>query len=472
MGMRTLREHVHMLLPHGMSIHETKSLRFNDVYMLLDTSVQEEFDVLGLTNVASMVKADDIGCIQIRKLIYDETDSQFMSRFMPYVSSMYAVNITKRNVSMDTRESFNVSDKYIRSQTVMNTVNAAYFMQERCGTCGGQLEHTKKKHVCPFFCIATCQMADSSHLKNVMAFIDYNILATTTDKDSPKNTPCISVHVITPSHLLSVCFSIIDTLNLLLCLGIGVQFDPERALPCPDFLSEMPVDIMSLSTVIAFYMQYVVPSNLGERKRTAVCKILIGVGEHILRTSVLKPMIIPFVMTYIETPDMDQYYMQTPMRYVVQILQKNKINWPVVSDMVTHVPVIQKEVELQQFLSFLAPFSVCRVDLVNVFREWSPGHAKMLLGPNIQKKLQSASLNVPNEDLGNLLYGVRCFFHVNQQTFYREELQIVDPTAMSTVDISELELRFLLILFRGGLSRKSIHYERKDICSVVCPGPE
>ena len=474
--MCALREHVHTLLPRGMSVCETKELRLDDLYVQLEGSVQHEFGVLGMNHNGSdgVGHLSDTACIiTIRKLIFDASELQFISRFMPYLASSYALSIKKRNLSMDVKETFEINDRQSRSQMVLSTVNTAYFLLQRCGACGGQLEHNKKTHSCSFFCVAACQMASTHELKNVVAYVEYNILASAVGKHETKNTPCVSVHVITPSRLLSACYGVIDTLQLLLRCTLGVHYNALQEVPFPRFLSSLSVDVMCVSNVIAFYMQHAVPLNLGERKRAAIAKILLATAEYMLRTSVLKPMIVPFVMARIENPDTDQYYVQTPMRCVVQIMQKSRIKWPLFSDTIQYPSAaIKKEVEIAQLLSFLAPFQVCRADLAPVFREWTSTHAETFVGHNIQKQLQNASLGVPNTKLNELLYAVRCFFDTNQQIFYREELHIMDFTGQSTMDIRELELRFLLMLFRGGLSRNPIQFEPKDVCDVICPVPE
>ena len=95
-------------------------------------------------------------------------------------------------------------------------------------------------------------MAGNCTLENVVAFVEYNLLATTLCASASENSPCVSLHVITPSQLLLACFSVIDTLGVVLRLAMGVQYDAEPVIPCPDFLNVARLDIMSLLTVVEF----------------------------------------------------------------------------------------------------------------------------------------------------------------------------------------------------------------------------
>jgi len=465
-----LHEHVCALLPDDMCVHTTTEIEVHELYGQLECWAQHEFAVLGGSAGVVGVLARDAVRIKVRQLQFEEPKPQFMSRFMPYTSSTHVVSIKKRNVSMDVRESFDVCNSASRSRLVHNTVNAAYFLHERCGACGAQLENSRKPHSCSFFCIAACQVAGKCVLENVVAFVEYNLLATTLRASGNENTPCVSLHVITPSRLLSVCFSVIDTLAAVLRFAMGVQYDAKHTIPCPDFLRVARLDIMSLSTMVEFYVQHAVPASLGERKRVAVGRILLGVGEYFMRTSVRKPMVVPFVSADITHVEVNKYYMQSPMRRIVQNLQKSTIRWSMVSDRVAYgPPAIQKSVEDALFLAFLSPFAVCHADIVVACSEWSDKHAANFGSNNIQQRLNNASLAADNQHLDRLLFSVRCFFHVNQQMFYREQLLVADPQAKNSYDIRELELRFLFMLFRNGLSRRNVHFEPNDVCTVICP---
>ena len=462
-----LHEHVCALLPADMCVHTSTEVGVDELYAQLECWTQYEFGVLGAAtgNVGALTSGAN--CIRIRQLQFEDPQPHFMTRFMPYTSSTNVVSIKKRNVSVDARESFDVCDSASRSRLVQNTVNAAYFLQQRCGACGALVENTRKPHSCSFFCIAACQVAGTCTLENVVAFVEYNLLATTLRFSAGENSPCLSLHVITPSRLLSACFSVIDTLGAVLRLAMGVQYDGEPAIPCPSFLNVARLDIMSLSTVVEFYVLHAVPASLGERKRVAVGRILLGVGEYFLRTSVRKPMIVPFVCGDIAHVEVNQYYMQTPMRRIVQNLQKSRIRWSMGSDRAAYgPPAIHKDAEKDLLLAFLSPFSPCHADVAAAYGEWSDKHAANFVSGNIVHQLHKAS---SNRDLDMLLFAVRCFFHANQQVFYREQLLVVDPQALQPYGIRELELRFLIMLFRHGLPRKQIQFDPNDVCAVICP---
>ena len=462
-----LHEHISALLPDDMCVHTVREVRVHEVYARLECWTQHEFAVLaGAAGVASML-ARDAESIKIRRVDFKKPEPRFMSRFMPYTLSTNIISIKKRNVSMDVCESFDVCASTSRSRLVHNTVNAAYFLHARCGACGAPLENTRKPHSCSFFCIAACQVAGKCVLENVVAFVEYNLLAAALCEHGSENTPCVSVHVITPSRLLSVCFGVVDMLAAVLRFALGTQYDAERAIPCPDFLRVAHMDVMSLSTVVEFYVQHAVPASLGERKRMAVGRILLAAGEYFLRTSVCKPMIVPFVSADIAHVDFNKYYMQTPMRRIVQTLQKSSILWSMGSDRGPYGPPgVHKDAEKDLFVAFLSPFSVCATDVAEACREW-PGVDTKNAGKNTID--QYLSKHSANRDLDRLLFCVRCFFHANQQMFYREELLVDDPQALKRYQIRQVELLFLLMLFRHGLSHRSVEFERNDVCAVICP---
>jgi len=473
-----LHVHAHEILPKGMTMTVRNSIHLLDLCELTHDNVENELIILGLGGAGSRqnLKACGMdGVVMTRELNFCVPKKRFVSRFLPHMASACILSLKKQNLSLDDAESFDICDDQNRSQAVINTVNAAYFLQQRCSACGAEIESDKKTHLCAFFCIAACQMAESKEIKQVVAFVEYNLLATRREC-ATKNMPCVSVRVITPLGLLSACYTIIDAFAVLVGYARGgvKHMVSER----PAFLQRLPVDMMSLSTVIDFYMKTALTAGLGDRKKTAIARILLMVGEHVLRSSVSKPMIVPFVLPSIEDTDFDRYYVPTPMRQIVQVLQKTRIRWSWSSGICdtggqmnsyTLSAPVSREREMEQFTLFLAPFEVSRNDLDRVFRDWTRGRSLLLSGKVIRKKMLPVTLEPSNETLAEFRYSVRCFFYVLQQLFFQEELEIADPMSLCNQEYAELELRFLLMLFRKGVSRKRIYFDSNDVCDIIHP---
>ena len=55
------------------------------------------------------------------------------------------------------------------------------------------------------------------------------------------------------------------------------------------------VDVTFLHSIIAFYIKTAIPEEWAVNKKAAIARVLLAVGEHVLRTCVRKPMIVPFV---------------------------------------------------------------------------------------------------------------------------------------------------------------------------------
>jgi len=125
-----------------------------------------------------------------------------------------------------------------------------------------------------------------------------------------------------------------------------------------------------------------------------------------------------------------------------------------------------KDTEKDLFIAFLSPFSVYATDATDACREWAGIDTKNV---GVNTMHQYLGKHSANKDLDRLLFCVRCFFHVNQQMFYREELLVQDPQALKSYNIRKLELRFLFMLFRHGLPHRSVEFERNDVCAVICP---
>ena len=467
-----LHVHAHEILPKGMTMTVRSRIHLLDLCELAHDNVKNELAILGLDAAGARQNLEERGMdgvVMIRELGFCVPSKRFVSRFLPHMASACILSLKKQNLSLDDAESFDICDDQNRSQAVINTVNAAYFLQQRCSACGAEVESDKKSHVCAFVCIAACQMAESKEMKQVIAFVEYNLLATSREC-ATKIMPCISVHVITPSRLLSACYSIIDAFAVLVGYARGGL--DGIVSDCPALLRRLPVDMMSLSTVVDFYMKTDLTAGLGDRQKTAMARILFVVGEHVLRTSVQKPMIVPFVSPSIETPDFDRYYVPTPMRQIVQVLQKTRIRWSTPGGQInshTLPAPVSRDEEMQQFALFLSPFGVSRNDLDRVFRDWTRARALSLAGKVIQKKMLPLTLETSNATLAEFRYGVRCFFYVLQQLFFQEELEIADPMSLCSQEYAELELRFLLVLFRKGVSRKRIYFDANDVCDIIHP---
>ena len=236
MSFRTaaLRSHVELLLPVGMSKKVINCVSFDDISRVSYSCMKSDLIVLGYTS-----KMDDGDGIPIRHLTFDESQLSFMTRCLPYLKSAHSLSLRKRNLSMDNAEGFIVSDASNRTQAVMNTVNAAYFLQDRCMACGAELEGDKKhSHNCAFFCVAACEQENTNTTRTVIAYVEFNVLATICT-DLTTSVPCVSVHVLSPSQLLSACFSVVDALVLLLATckpSVNTPPDPETSLPCPTML--------------------------------------------------------------------------------------------------------------------------------------------------------------------------------------------------------------------------------------------
>ena len=486
-SLHLLHTHVEQLIPAGMTTEVLQCIPLSVLCLKSDRRLELDLATVGLAGpdarhaVSNNDDDGQINVIKIRQLSFNTERPQFMTHFLPYTASTHVLSPRKRNLSLDEAEGFIAIDDNNRSHNVISSVNAAYFLQDRCSACGCELDSDKKVgHSCAFFCIAACQLEPSNLTKTVVAFVEFNLIATARECPT-RNVPCVSVHVLSPSRMVAACYSVIDALQILLRAAVvgggdGVVHNRETTipLPCPTFLRKnmLQVDVTCLHTVISFYMKTAVPVGLGARKRAAICSILLAVGEYVLRSSVPKPMIVPFVPTSAETVvDTSKHCVWHPMRQIVQTLQASRIKSPPgcdVSHTAVQVAPLTKSGEKQEFLLFMSPFSTHGVEFASTFREWTAAHAQSLMGNELQKYATQGEPPRPgNVPLNELLYAVRCFFYTNQQNFYREDLQIADPLALVTNKQMEIELRFILLLFRKGLSRRHIEFDRKDICNVI-----
>jgi len=241
------------------------------------------------------------------------------------------LSLRKRNLSIDEAEGFVANDDNNRSSNVLTLVNAAYFLHDQCSVCGAELDSGKKTHTCAFFCVAACQLEQSGVIKTAVAYVEFNLLASARDCPS-SSIPCVSVHVLSPSRVVLACFTVIDALQIFLrtALGVGIEASLQSAaapVPFPTFLRRgmLRVDVTCLHAVVAFYMKFAVPGGMAARKRAAMHRVLLAIGEHCLRTSVPKQMIVPFVPNSDEIMDTTRHCVWVPMREIVQKLQKSRI---------------------------------------------------------------------------------------------------------------------------------------------------
>jgi len=429
--------------------------------------------------LGDICKFDDGDGIPVRHVTFDAANPSFMTRCLPYLKSAHSLSLRKRNLSMDEAEDFILTDATNRTQAVMSTVNAAYFLQDRCMACGADLEADKHHtHHCAFFCVAACEQETTNTTRIVIAFVEFNVLATTRT-DLTTSVPCVSVHVLSPSQLLSACLSVVDALLLILARckpSIHVPSHLETLVPCPTMLFRdmLRVDVTCLHSIIAFYVEAAIPKNWAINRKTAIARVLLAVGEYVLRTCVRKPMIVPFVPVSVEAPDITRHCVWVPMRQLIQTLQGSKLRVPAeyinyqYTNRVNAVP-LNNDDEKREFLCFLSQFLVQDKDVNHAFQPWTHERVLGSVRGDLQKHFNTASTGQSNDKLKLLLYAVRCFFYANQQTYFRSELLIVDTLCLSCEHFLEVEMRFLLLLFRKCVSRQPILFDVNDICDVICP---
>lgn len=418
--------------------------------------------------------------VEIRQLSFRIPKPQYVTHFLPYTESAHVLSLRKRNLSMDEGEGFVANDQNNRSRSLLTSVNAAFFLLDRCSVCAGEVDGEKKAHTCAFFCIAACQLENSEVIKSTVAYVEFNLLAST--RECPASSvPCVSVHVLSPSRLVSACFTVIDALQILVCTALGVGTSAALAsaatpVPCPTFLMKgmLRVDVTCLHAVIDFYMKSALLGSIPMRKRAAMHRVLLAVGEYVLRTSVAKPMVVPFVPNSSDIMDTTRHCVWVPMRGIVQCLQKSRIRPPALCEAgiaIAHSSAASTALARRDFLRFMSAFAPDGGEMRSVLCEWTVAHKEALLGHGMQKysgKAVSAASGVRNEKLDAFLYAIRCFFHANQQTYFRDELQMDDPQSLRHLQRSELELRFVQLLFNKGVSQTHVLFDQKDVCDVIC----
>jgi len=489
-----LHAHVEALTPAGVSMQVTKCVPLADM-CLLHCNVEKQFSVLGLEYGGGPPAAANMqGRVGIRALSFCAARPEFVSYVMPYTDSQHMLQLTKRNVSMDAAESFVVCDEATRADVKTKTTNDAYFLNERCNVCGCELDDGKTtQHSCSFFCVAACQV-ESGATKNIVTYIEHNVLARVRGQNANASTtsaPCMSMHVVSPVRMLSACYSVIDALEIMLRHAAGLQLPPgpaQLAMPCPFFLQTMPVDVMCLSRMIEFYVECLASMGFSGKKRAAVAGILVAVGGYVLRNSVAKPIIVPFVSLTMQSGLQSwdiRHYIKTPMPLFVSVLHKSRLR--------LHGPGgglralyrqqaaaagVPKEVATRDFLCFLSDTGTTQAEIENALLEWTAERAlsmgaKSGKSHGIQYTIGAGFKPVPpgpvnpNPKLTALLYAVRCFFYKNQQMFYREVLQIPDPSKLTRPEMVEIELRFLHLLCCLDTARNRVEYDPKDVCNIV-----
>ena len=478
-----LNLHIERLLPQELHAIVLHKISWAEICALSPTLAREDLNSLGITEVhlASSGDADkkQFGnkCISVRSLVFKHPKQQFMTRFLPYTASMHVVSLRKRNLSVDDYEGFVAQEETTRSHNITSSVNAAYFLHDRCAVCGAEVDHDKKQHKCDFFCVAACVQEKTNATKMVLAYVEFNLLAAARPS-TEKCVPCVSIHVFSPSQVVAACLSVVDALDLLMrsCLEStgNNSWSCETAVPCPAMLFQdmRSIDVSSLYTIVSFYIKNVVPTAFGIRVKAAMWRVLLEVGEYVLRTSVPKPMMVPFVPVAERdySTSTSRHCVHVPMRQILQSLQMSKLKLPHTAAMFQSVLQPEVAVEKRQFLQFLSLFSVCEDDLIDVFGNWTHERFAPAKCSQIQRSFAARSRAQGNDNrkLKEFLFAVRCFFHANQQSYFREDLQIMDFGSLGQEEQENLELRFLLLLFRKGVSRRLVHFDNNDVCDVIC----
>jgi len=475
-----LHAHVARLMPAGLTTSASHTVPLFELCMHAGRSLEPDLSTIGLQAPSQQAVpcTHAHNCVEVRQLSFRIPKPQYMTRFLPYTESAHVLSLRKRNLSMDEAEGFVANDHNNRSLSIQTSVNAAFFLHDRCSVCAGEMDTGKKAHTCAFFCTAACQLENSMATKTAVAYVEFNLLASTRECP-PSSVPCVSVHVLSPSRLVSACFTVIDALQILLCsaLGAGTIAAVESAatpVPCPTFLLRgmLRVDVTCLHAVVDFYMKCAVPGCIPMRKRAAMQRVLLAVGEYVLRTSVAKPMIVPFVPNSDDMMDTTRHCVWVPMRGIVQTLQKSRIRPLSVCEVgigLVHSSAASKELARRDFLRFMSAFSADGDEMRSALCEWNVAHKETLLGRGIQKYSAKAGAEsgARNDKLDAFLYAVRCFFHTNQQTFFRDELQMEDLESLRHLQRMELELRFVHLLFKKGVSRTPVLFDQKDVCDVI-----
>ena len=114
--------------------------------------------------------------------------------------------------------------------------------------------------------------------------------------------------------------------------------------------------------------------------------------------------------------EVNKYYMQTPMRCIVQNLHKSSIQWLMVSDRSAYGPAtMHKDAKKDLFLAFLSPFLAYHANVAGACCEWSGKHAANFGSNTMQQTLHNASLAAGNQELDTSAYEVKIAFIIAQK---------------------------------------------------------
>jgi len=224
------------------------------------------------------------------------------------------------------------------------------------------------------------------------------------------------------------------------------------------------VDIMSLPLIVHFYCNHVLAQLLNYKQIAAIVDILFMVGEYVLKTAVASPMIIPLIPENIKNPNVKFYFVKSPMREIVTVMQATRLTWHVLAS-----PAEKDHAELvDSFFDFVSHASNPPACLKVPLEPWTLKYALSFSEKNEKQKLiMLKSVPLVRVGLAPLLDAVRCFSYAQQLVFYTETLHITNVTVYSSAYIQELELRFLLLFFSKGLSQQKITFFSGDVCDIL-----
>jgi len=471
--MVALCQHVERIVPDALHVHIPKIFSFQEL------CAEVLVDFVQAMNKVGLVASETAGARQImfRKVQFAAKQTRFISRVFPYTACPYLLSVQKANLQLDEQEYFTVSDQEIRSKVMQSECNGAYFLPKRCEACGGGIELEQEGHNCDFFCVAACELHDQHPTKEktrmMLVYVEYKIAAVRLECQS--SVPCVRLHVLSPTRLFSACYAGINTLECILsvtnkvgcqCGGQGGVLCPVHVVvPCPMFLKTMPVNVLSLRILIHFYKENVLSTWYNEKKTDAVVEILFLVGEYVLKTAVLKPMIIPFVSEDIKNPNVNFFFVKTPMRDITTAMQQTRLFLRSISPPVTQT----YEQLVASFCEFMSHTGASHKHLEGMLKRWTPEYAVAFATKNDAQRLMMKSTAPKDAHTGleGLLDALRCFFYTQQAGFYTDTLHIEDVTVFSRLCKEELELRFLFLLFQKGLSRPKITFARGDVCNIL-----
>jgi len=458
--MRMLSEHVEQITPDTLHSSILKSCGFEEMCALLKFDFVHVMRGVGLNCTISLGE----NVISVRKVGFIQKNRRFVTRVMSYTASKYMLSLKKANVEMDEEEIFICKDKRIERDVVASQCNTAYFLQKRCTACGAITEGENQAHSCNFFSVVACEM----HPKNLqpekarvgLAYVEFKL--NSQKKDSESNSPCVCIHLISPTRILSACYSVIDALWCI--LSIVKSNSLHQDMPCPTFMKSIAVDIMSLSLMVQFYRDHVLVHHFNFKQIAVIVDIMFMVGEYVLKTAVLSPMIIPFIPENIQNPNVKFFFVKSPMREIVSAMQVTQLNWHVYAS-----PPEKNHAELvDNLFNFVSHISNVSSGVNVSLEPWTLKYALAFAEKNEKQKLITPkSTPLVEGGLARLLDAVRCFSYAQQLIFYTETLHITDVTQYSSACIQELELRFLLVFFSKGLSQQKITFAAGDVCDIL-----